>query len=50
VSRRAIHVGLEKLIGLEKLTAAKVPIESQHKRIRKTGAGKKNMSLTLILG
>ena len=37
VSRRAIHAGLEELV------TAKVPVENQHKRIRKAGAGRKSI-------
>jgi hypothetical protein len=40
VSRRAIHVGLEEL------AAAKAPVENQHHRIRKTGAGRKSVTET----
>ncbi|MGR9108997.1 MAG: ISAzo13 family transposase [Gammaproteobacteria bacterium] len=37
VSRRAIHAGLEELV------AAKVPVESHPKRVRKAGAGRKSV-------
>ena len=40
VSRRAIHVGLEEL------AAEKMPVESQSKRIRKAGAGRKSVTET----
>lgn len=40
VSRRAIHAGLEEL------ASEKMPAESQSKRIRKTGAGRKSVIAT----